>query len=235
MTGDRHQLGDTSLLQGGIGIVELQRVGPGGKVGIAAAGEDMGTDPQIAFGLGRECSLAALDVEIGIGVDPGVIGCGVVRNEVEHEPQAARREPLAKNRQCFRSAQNRIDLVGLDGVRRATDVVIGEVGQCCLEFGSPGRRSARYRPPGRARLPDAHQPNPVEAPARDVVQHRTGNICQRDRPAPFPRQAVQPGPRVDLDKRCHSCSSAIMLATSALQPVWCEAPRPFPVSPSKYS
>jgi len=33
----------------------------------------------------------------------------------------------------------------------------------------------------------------------------------------------------------YSHSSAIMFATSALQPVWCDAPSPRPVSPSKYS
>ena len=33
----------------------------------------------------------------------------------------------------------------------------------------------------------------------------------------------------------YSCSSAIILATRALHPVWCEAPRPRPLSPSKYS
>jgi hypothetical protein len=38
-----------------------------------------------------------------------------------------------------------------------------------------------------------------------------------------------------LGRHTYSCSSAIMLATKALQPVWWDAPRPRPLSPSKYS
>ena len=40
LPGDLRQLADHRLLRGGVGVVELQRVGPAGEIRIAAVGQD---------------------------------------------------------------------------------------------------------------------------------------------------------------------------------------------------
>ena len=53
--GDPHQLADHRFLRGRVGVVELQGVGPAGKIRIAAVGEE-----QIArFAFDPACSSAA--------------------------------------------------------------------------------------------------------------------------------------------------------------------------------
>ena len=151
LPGDRRQLRHQRRLQRRIGIVELQRVRPAGEVGIAPMGQDprslLRLGPPVIAGGGRQVGLAALDVEIGMGPDPGMIERRVVGHEVEHQPQAALGEPGAEARERRRPAQRFIDLVAGDGEARSRDIVFGQIGQRRLELGAPrGRVAARHRP-----------------------------------------------------------------------------------------
>ena len=57
------------------------------------------------------CSVRAFDEEVGVLVDPGVIGRDVVRHEIEHQPQIALAQPLAQARERRVAAKVRVDVV----------------------------------------------------------------------------------------------------------------------------
>ena len=184
MPGNRRQLRHLRRLQRRIGIVELQRVRPAGEIGIAPMGQDartlIGLDPPVIAGGRRQIGLAALDIEIGMGPDPGMIERRVVGHEIEHQPQAARGEPGAE------AGQRRLPAQMPHRPRRRRwrspirDIVLGQIGQrrLAIRRARPGcwRDTARLC---RADLPHAQQPDPVEAVAREIIEdvrrrHRRG-------------------------------------------------------------
>ena len=55
--------------------------------------------------LARQIRLAPVHVELGMLPNPGMVECGVVRHEVQHQPHVALRKPLAKPLQRARSAK----------------------------------------------------------------------------------------------------------------------------------
>ena len=130
----------------------------------------VGLDPTIVFRRAGESLLAALDVEIGMRLGPRMIERGVIWHEIEHEPQTARGEPGTERGQRRLAAQRLVDLIGADREARSADVVLRQIRQRRPELGLPGGIAARYGPAGRARLPHAQEPDPVEAAASDVVQ-----------------------------------------------------------------
>ena len=141
----------------------------------------IGVDPAIVLRLSGESLLAALDVEIGMRLRPRMIERGMVGHEVEHEPQAARRKPGAERRQRRLPAQRLIDLIGADGEARSADVVLRQIRQRRPELGLPGQVAARHGSAGRARLPHAQEPDPVEAATCEIVQHGIIDSGEGDR------------------------------------------------------
>ena len=83
----------------------------------------------------------------------------------------------------------------------AGDVLLAQVGQRLLELPAPLRVAARDLLPRRAGLPDAQEPDPVEAHLRQAVQFGVRNVVQRGRPAQRPGQLRQPDAGVDLVER----------------------------------
>ena len=130
----------------------------------------VGVDPAIVLRLSGESLLAALDVEIGMRLRPRMIERGMIGHEIEHEPQTARGEPGAERGQRRLAAQRLVDLIGADGEARSADIVLRQIRQRRPELGLPGRVAARYGPAGRARLPHAQEPDPVEAATREIIQ-----------------------------------------------------------------
>ena len=63
------------------------------------------------------------------------------------------------------------------------------------------RLRARDAPGGLARLPDAEEPDEVEAVRGESVQLRVRHVVQRRRPAQRPRELREPHARVDLEER----------------------------------
>ena len=76
-----------------------------------------------------------------------------------------------------------MDRVAGDGEAGAGNVVVGQVGQRLLELPPPLGIGARDLLRCRARLPDAQEPDPVEAHLRQAVQFGVGNVVERRRPA----------------------------------------------------
>src|SRR5204863_299242 len=84
----------------GVAVVELQRVLPGGEVGVAAVGDDgraaLRQDQAEVRRLALQVLLVALDVELGPLLGPAVVEGGGVGHEVEQQAQAAPPEPSAR-------------------------------------------------------------------------------------------------------------------------------------------
>ena len=59
----------------------------------------IGLDPQVIFRLVGQSLLAALDKIFGMGLHPRMVECGVIGHEVEHQFDAAPRQPFAELRQ----------------------------------------------------------------------------------------------------------------------------------------
>ena len=106
----------------------------------------------------------------------------MIGHEIEHQLDAALGEAGAKARERRRTAQIFIDLVIGDGEARSRDIRIGQVGQGRLAFAAPrGGVLARDRPALGAELPDAQQPDPVEAVAGETVENVIADIGEGDR------------------------------------------------------
>ena len=125
-----------------------------------------------------EVLLAAAHEVLGVRLRPRVVGRDVVRHEVEDQPDPALGERRARRREARRPAQVGVDRVAADAVRRADDVLGAEVGQRAPEALDEPLVLERDRDPGRAALPDAHQPDRVEAELRDRVPLGLGHAAR---------------------------------------------------------
>jgi hypothetical protein len=148
--------------------------------------------PGNSFPAPRPELIVALDVEIGMRLDPRMIERRMVGHEIEHEPQAAggepgcgmrpappsRPAPHRPRRRRWRSPSRRCPLPSDRAARPGT---------------RPARRvAARHGPAGRACPPDAQEPDPVEAAAREVIQGGVVDVGESDRlPASCDRRHSQ--------------------------------------------
>ena len=100
LAGDSHQLADHRLLRVRVGVVELQRVGPAGEIGIAAVGQEqialLAFDPGVVLRGAAQVELRALDEMLGMILDPGMTEPHVIGDEIEHQLEAALLQPLAQ-------------------------------------------------------------------------------------------------------------------------------------------
>ena len=127
-----------------------------------------------------------------------MIGRGMVRHEVQHQPQPAAAKPFADSCQRFVPTQRFMHRVPGDREPRAGDVVVSQIRQRLLEFVAPLGIRARDLLRDRPRLPDAQEPDPVEPHPGDAVEFCVGNVIQCGFPAQAARQVGQPDAGVDL-------------------------------------
>ena len=200
--GDGDQFVDLRLLQLRIAVVELQRVGPTGIVGVASVREDsrppIGLDPHVVLRRAANLLLAALHVVVRVGLHPGMIRRRMVRHEIQHQLDTVSREPLAKLRQRRVVPNLLADGVTGDCEAGAADVVLFEIGQDGAELGSPFGLAPRDGPPCGAGPPDAQQPNPVEALQSEAVNRCVVNLSQGRSFAALTGQASQPDTGIEL-------------------------------------
>ena len=90
----------------------------------------------------------------------------MIGDEVEHQPQAALLQPLAQPSECRSAAEIFMHGVTGDGEAGAGDVFFAQVRQGLLEFLSPLWIGARDLLRREAGLPDAQEPDPIEAHLR---------------------------------------------------------------------
>ncbi|TXT22908.1 MAG: hypothetical protein FD138_3355 [Planctomycetota bacterium] len=111
--------------------------------------------------------------------NPRVIRSHVVRDEIEHQLEAAFFQPFSQPSERRVAAKITMDGVALDREPGAGNVVVGQVGKRLLKFAPPSGILARDRLRVRAGLPDAQQPNPVEALLSEMIESRIGDVVQR--------------------------------------------------------
>src|SRR3954470_2711905 len=201
LPGNAEKLLGHRLLGGGIRVVELERVGPGGKVRIAAVRAEYSPAPGIFLVCSSQFELRPGDVVVRAALDPRMIERRVVRDEVEHEPQAARSQPLPDAGERGVAAEQGRDRIGGDRKPRAAYVFVAQIGQRVLEFAPPVAPGARDALAGGPGAPDAEEPDPVEALLGDEVQLRVAEIVESRRPRKPGRELAQPDPGIDLVER----------------------------------
>src|SRR5574340_696747 len=131
---------------------------------------------------------------------PRVVGGDVVGHEVEHQLQAVPTRTLAHARQRRIAAERLVHRVDADRESRARDVVVAQGGQRRLELAAPGGIRSRHLLRRGSGLPDAEQPDPVDAlrgPARDLG---VAQVVERRAPADRAADLGQPHARVQLEE-----------------------------------
>ncbi len=101
-----------------------------------------------------------------------MIGRNVVRYEIQDQANTSRGQTLAQQGQFFPPTQANINRIGTDRVRRADNIIGGEIRQRApvlrlqigMLLGNPL--------PGNAAFPYSHEPDGFNAPCRQCVEHR---------------------------------------------------------------
>ena len=192
MAGDFQQLADHRFLRGRIAVVELQGVGPAGKVRIATVSQQqvarLAFDPGVVVRLAGQIEFGARDIILRMILHPRMIEAGVVGNEVQHQPHAAPAEPVAQPSQRRIAPEVFVNRVAGDREAGAADVVVAQVRQASPRIPCAMPALARETPAsGRAGLPHAEHPNPIKALLGESIQLGVGDVVERRRPAQFPR------------------------------------------------
>ena len=135
--------------------------GQGGKYGIAAVREHVPADRQPAARVRLDVVVVALDEELRVLGDPGVIGRDVVGHVVQDQPDAAGGQRRAGRGQPRRAAEALVGHVAVHAVGRADDVL------------RPARRAApRGTTPSARRWPAPARGRPGCAPRRPSARPR---------------------------------------------------------------
>ena len=192
---------DQRLLQGRAAVVQLEGVGPAVEVRVASVGEDAAAvHAAVVARLLRQLLRRAADVVLGVLVHPRVIGCRVIRDEVENQPETAIPEPLPKPTERGIAAEVVVHAVVLHGETRAAHVVRLEVGEEPRILLQPVDVRRGHPPALRACLPDPEEPDQVEPRLRPLVQLTIRHVIERRR-TPEPRcQLRQIHPGVHLEQ-----------------------------------
>ena len=133
LLGDVAERVDDGVAQGGGECVELHDVRPRREVRIPTSGQHGAVDRDEGSRVVLELLAAAAHEEFRVRARPRVVGCDVVGDEVQDEPQSVPGQRGAGAGQAVASAEARVDLVVGDAVRRPDDVVGSVVGQHGLE------------------------------------------------------------------------------------------------------
>ena len=160
---------DHCLPKSGLKRIELQNIRPSREVGATAAGEDISLYHNVGCRLVSSIIGISANEILGVFGDPRVIRRNMIRNEVQEQLHASLRELLPGDGEAFRAAEVFINYVASYAVGRSDIVFWLKVGQSSAEVVNQilvliGNRDAR-----RASLPNAHEPDGVEAELGDGV------------------------------------------------------------------
>ncbi len=183
-------------------VVELEGVGPAGEVGVAAVGQDEGAagglNPPIIMGLPLQVGFAPLDIELRMGLHPGMVRGRVVGDEVHHELEFSFLEALFQAEEVCLRAEILMQGVARHREGRAADVGLGKTGERRREFLQPLGVAQRHLAARRAGLPQAQEPDIVEAQGGHLVEKGVGDIGQGGRTPQVFGKLPEPHPGIDL-------------------------------------
>ncbi len=146
--------------------IQLQHILPRRKVGIFPTGVN-----------------GPFYLNVGCGVIPGVlstswyevfrvfdaprmVGCHVVRHEIQDQPQTSLRQFLSGSGKALRATQVLVDLISPNRICGSDVVLPPKIRQGAPEIVHQGAVLIGNGSACRAALPDAHQPNGIEAVGR---------------------------------------------------------------------
>ena len=135
----------------------------------------------VIVGLPLQVGGAPLDVELGVLLHPGMIRGGVVGDEVHDELKPPGLQTLFQTEEVRLPAEIPVQGVARHRKRRAADVGLGEIGERRLKLLQPLRVAQGDLASGRAGLPEAQEPDVVEAQGSYLVEKGIGNIGQGSR------------------------------------------------------
>src|SRR6476620_12476786 len=95
--------------------------------------------------------------------DPGMAEAHMVRHEIEHQSEATLFQSRSQTSECCIAPQRFMHGIASNGEAGAGDVVVGQIGERFVEFAKPFRVGARDLLRTASGLPDAQEPNPIEA------------------------------------------------------------------------
>ncbi len=183
-------------------VVELEGIGPAGEVGVPAVGQDeraaTGLHLPVIVGLPFQVGFAPLDVELGVLLHPGMIRGGVVGDEVHEELKPPGSQALFQAEEVRLPAEIPVQGVARDRKGRAADVGLGKIRQRCLKLLQPLRVTQGHLASGRAGLPEAQEPDVIEALGSHLVEKGIGDIGQGSRTPQRVGQLPEPHPGVYL-------------------------------------
>ena len=154
-----------------------------------------------------EVVLAPAHEVLGVVDGPGGVGRHVVGHEVQQQAQASRRERGARRGESGGATEPRVHVVAADAVRRADDVVVGQIRQRGGGRRPQRRIGQRQCAACRAPFPDTHQPDGVDAGEHHGVRGVLGTLGERDGPALLGRERREPG-RGRVPRRSTRCAVA---------------------------
>ncbi len=92
-----------ACLGGGVAVVELEGVRPAGEEGVAPVSQEQITpgalDPGVVLRGPGQVELGPGDIVLRVILGPGMIQGGVIRYEVEHQPEAPPPQPFPQSGQ----------------------------------------------------------------------------------------------------------------------------------------
>src|SRR5271156_3184562 len=88
-----------------------------------------------------------------------------------------------------------------DGETGAGDIFLAQVGQRFLKFPAPLRIAARRSLCRQASLPDAEEPDPIEADLGQSIEFSVWNVVQGRAPSQTAGEIGQPNASIDLVER----------------------------------
>ena len=149
LLGNSLQLADHGPLQIRVAVIELERVRPAVEVRVAAIREYQRTgsclDSTVVLRRPCQVTLAALDEVVRVFVDPRMIRCHMVRDEIQQQLQSALLQPPSQTCERLGAAEVAMDSVGLDGEPGAGDIFVLEIRQRRGELATPPGIGARDR------------------------------------------------------------------------------------------
>ena len=183
-------------------VVELEGIGPAGEVGVPAVGQDEGAagglHPPIIVGLPLQVGCASLDIELGVGFTQGWSGAVWLGTKSTRSLSPLCSEALFQAEEVRLRAEIPVQGVARHREGRAADVGLGETGERRLEFLEPLRVAQRHLASGLAGLPEAQEPDVVEAQGSHLVEKGIGDIGQGSRTPQRVGQLPEPHPGVYL-------------------------------------
>ena len=150
---------------------------------------------------GRQLLLRPGDEEVRVLVHPRMVRRHMVGNEVEDQPQAARAQAFPQPGKGLVSAKVGVDVIVANRKARPGDVGVAEVRQHPVILRHPLGMGHRHLACRLAGLPDAQEPDQIEAIGCEPIELSIAHVVQRRRAAERGRQFGQADAGVDLEER----------------------------------